>query len=177
MLGSFMKVVAGPTKTKYNQATGALDTQYDEGHNFLAPFRDAGTSALSSYQDLLKNPGQITNNPGYQFRKTEGANTISNNALARGGFFHGNTAREMEEYGQNFASAELDKSLSRYLPLLQTGYGAAGGSASAAFNQGNVLAQLFSRQTDQNVKAKEAWKNDLGEFGDSLFNFAMGGMG
>ncbi len=106
------------------------------------PYMDAGTGALSSYQNLAgqlpgqvnpilgqmgstvnsMNPilGKLTSNnlndyqqsPGYDFRMQQGQKALENSAAAKGTLFSGATGKALQEYGQNFGSNEYQNYLS-----------------------------------------------------------------
>lgn len=52
--------------------------------------------------------------PGYNFRLSEGLKAVENSAAARGTLKSGRTMKELERYGQGFASNEFNNAYGRY---------------------------------------------------------------
>ena len=178
-MGMFSNVIQGTTDygAEYGPASDEYKKYFGEAQNYLAPYRGAGERGLKGYEDLLANPDSIRTNPGYQFRLGEGADVVQNNALAKGGYFSGNTGRALTEFGQNFATTELDKALSRFNPMLSLGYGAAGTSSANAMGAANTLSGIEARQALEADEAKRRRMAAWGDFGDSIAGMGMGGGG
>ena len=139
----------------FNNAIKTQGQMYDTARSDLSPYRELGNNYMKSVNDFMSKPKltgeSVMNRPGYQFRMDEGARTIENSALARGGLNSGNTMKELMEYGQNYATSEYDKELgrendefARLMSLLNMGYGAASGSANLATGHGNSMAGLLT---------------------------------
>lgn len=103
------------------QNQNTLRSVYDQGMGMVQPYNQAGTQALSSYQNLLSNPNQITNDPGYQFRVDKGNQEVTRNAAANRMLGSGNFAIALQDYGQKSATSELDSALNRQIPLMNSG--------------------------------------------------------
>lgn len=103
------------------QNQNTLRSVYDQGMGMVQPYNQAGTQALSSYQNLLSNPNQITNDPGYQFRVQQGNQAVTRNAAANRMLGSGNFATALQDYGQKSATSELDSALNRQIPLMNSG--------------------------------------------------------
>jgi hypothetical protein len=52
--------------------------------------------------------------PGYAFRLAEGQKAIERSAAARGGLFSGRQLKDIERFGQDFASNEYGRAFNRY---------------------------------------------------------------
>jgi len=109
-----------------DRSLNVLGDVYNQGRNTLKPYLQAGNRGLSGYQNLLQNPNQITNDPGYQFRLGQGAEGMRRQLATAGFRGSGNSAIELTKYGQDYATSEYDKALARYLPMVQTGQNATG---------------------------------------------------
>lgn len=96
-----------------------------------APYRQIGNEAAISLRDLIANPGSITSRPGYQFRYGEGVNALDRSAAARGMLYSGAQQRGIAEYGQNFATQELDNEYQRLMQRLGIGLQGTGMGAGA----------------------------------------------
>jgi len=136
-----------------NQA--AASNTYQKGiasqqTGLLSPYATAGQGAVSNLGQLLAPGGQLTqgygsftaptgvteqNDPGYQFRLTQGLNALQNSAAARGGLLSTGTAKNINDYAQNSASNEYSNVYNRALGTYQTN--------QANFNQNNN--NLYSR--------------------------------
>jgi hypothetical protein len=133
-----------------------------------APFRDASLQNQSRLQDLLGTSGNTGNanygqygsadpgenwmklqDPGYNFRLSEGLKAFDHSAAARGGTLSGNILKGREQYAQNLASDEYNNAFNRYqtirnntlAPLQQsvsTGLAATGSDVNAASNYGQL---------------------------------------
>lgn len=109
-----------------DRSLGALEGVYGEGKNALRPYLNFGRTGVNRYTNLLKNPDQITNDPGYQFRFDQGNEALRRTAAKTGFRGSGNEMTALNEYGQNYATNELDKALNRYIPMINTGVTATG---------------------------------------------------
>lgn len=107
------------------------------------PWRQAGTGALSGLvaNDFMKDWQQ---DPGYQFRMSEGQKSINNAAAARGMGRSGATMKALTEYGQNLASAEYNnvynRQYNRLSALAGFGQGANNQNGSASTNYANQVS-------------------------------------
>jgi len=124
-----------------SQAEKALLQQQEANQALLAPY----TSGFSF------TPGDLTEDPGYQFNLQEGNRAQERAQLARGGFFSGNALREAQTFGQGLADNTYNSAFNRALQGRQAGLtGALAGAgvntnigdirANAATNQGNLLS-------------------------------------
>lgn len=84
------------------------------------PWRQAGQTALnqliplaSGYTPFTAN--QMYQDPGYQFRLSEGMKAIERSAAARGLLQSGGTLKGIQRYGQEFAANEYGNAFNRYL--------------------------------------------------------------
>lgn len=125
-------------------ARNSLELQrdiFDETSANLAPFREAGVSALNRFTEAVDQP--FESSPGFQFRLQESNDAIEASAAARGGLFSGNTLQSLDRNSQNFASGEFDNYLRRLQGLSASGQNAA--ATQGGFGQafGNQAAQQF----------------------------------
>ncbi len=123
---------AAPTFTPYDKAIPEFN-QYKPPPEFqkykAAPEFKAFGEAIPEYKKLTE-AEMIANDPGYQFRLNQGTAALQNSALAKGGFFSGNTGQALQDYGQNYASNEFsnanDRNVQNYdigLNKWKLGYG------------------------------------------------------
>jgi len=133
---------AGAAERGADKATAAQREMFDIGRADLTPFREAGLSAIGRYQDLLRDPSKIRETPGYGFRLQEGLKGVAGVKGMQGKLFSGEAGKELTQYGQEYATSELDKALSREYNMVQVGANAAAGSATQAGYAGQSLANI-----------------------------------
>lgn len=83
------------------------------------PWMQAGRTALNALTPLATNytpfgMQQFQQDPGYQFRLSEGLKALDRSAAARGGLLSGATLKGAERYGQDLASQEYQNAFQRY---------------------------------------------------------------
>lgn len=84
------------------------------------PWRQAGVGALNQLIPLAGQYTPFTANqmyqePGYQFRLSEGLKAMERGAAARGGLQSGAALKAAQRYGQEYASGEYQNAFNRYL--------------------------------------------------------------
>jgi hypothetical protein len=126
------------------------------------PFRQAGLTGQNRLLELLglggnpNAPGygkyskdfsmsDFQEDPGYQFRLSQGTKALERSAAARGGLISGNTGGALQNYGQGLASQEYGNAFNRYQTnranqLQPLGSLLASGQSAAA-NQGSAAGQ------------------------------------
>ena len=154
---------AGEAGRAAGAATEAEERMFQQGRADLAPFREAGLSAIGRYQDLLKDPSKITETPGYQFRLQEGLEGIGAVKGMQGKLFSGETGKKLTEYGQQYATSELDRALSREYNLANIGASAAAGQATQAGYAGQTLADIQMQRGQQTASAYGQIGGGLGD--------------
>lgn len=103
------------------------------------PYRDAGTSALTQIQKLLKDPRSVTKDPGYLFGLGEGRNALENSATARGMTYSGAQAKALQRFGNDYASSKIDQTYNRLSNL--AGIGQVGVNPGPGMNYANQVGQ------------------------------------
>ena len=107
---------------------------------------------LEPYTDMKFEPGDLTQDPGYQFRLQEGQRSLDRSLGARGMMFSGEALRAGQEFGQGLADQTYNDAYNRWLQQnaqnigtaqaaggIQAGMGATRGQAR--IGRGNVLSQ------------------------------------
>ena len=115
-----------------NQAAQASQAQYNQTRADLAPWRQAGVSALAKLQS-----GNFEADPGYQFRLSEGEKAINRAAAARGSWDSGATGKALTRYAQDYATGEYGNVYNRLANL-------AGLGQTATSNTGQFGSQATS---------------------------------
>ena len=142
--------------------------QFDITQAGLAPFREAGISALQQQQALLGLGGVeaqqtafagLQESPGQQFLRERGQRNLLRSASAIGGIGGGNIRSALVQQGVGFAQQDLQNQLARLgqiagqgqataLGLGQLGQATAGGISSLLSQQG-LASQLALQQAGQ----------------------------
>lgn len=163
--GSYLpKDLNGFTQTganTYAAPTTIGATQVASSSNYLTPALSAllGTNANNkaakallagqrANQDLLApytsgfsfTPGDLTQDPGYQFNLEEGTKATDRAQLARGGYFSGNALKEAQTFGQGLADNTYGSAFNRALQGRQASLTGALAGAGVNENIGNIKA-------------------------------------
>ena len=81
-----------------------------------APFRPRPTlfEPIAGYEPFVApTPESLLDDPGYQFRRSEGLNSVLHSAASRGLSRGGSALKALDRYGQGHASDEYDKAFGR----------------------------------------------------------------
>lgn len=113
-------------------SAAALVKQQEE----LQPWKDAGLKALERIQS-----GNLTMDPGYQFRLNEGNKAINAAASARGRYDSGRALKELTRYGQDYASGEYQNAFNRDNAIANYGNNASNNIANFQGGFGALQAQ------------------------------------
>lgn len=139
-------------KQPYNQARGDIDALFD-------PYTDAGKGALGDLQGMLKEgfqPGDLTEDPGYQFQLEQGNRAVSQAGGMQGSPFGGNTLTELSKFNQGLAATTYNNAFNRWQTQVQNLAGMAGLGANAAQAQAGNLTQLFGGLTGAQASTESA---------------------
>lgn len=135
---------SGPNfKPQYAQARGDISALFD-------PYTKAGAGALGDLQGMLKegfNPGDLTQDPGYQFQLEQGNRAISQGAGMQGSPFSGNTMQALSQFNQGLAGTTYNNAFNRWQTQIQNLAGMAGMGANAASAEAGNLSGLFGGLT------------------------------
>lgn len=155
-------------------AIDALLENYTLANQELQPYLIAGKQGVQNYTDLLGFNGadaqqaaitSIQADPGYQFRLEEGNREVKKQ-LSNLGLTEGTTlGRSLTEFGQNFATQEIQNRLANSLAIGQQGLQAASQASGqqSQLGQGlaNTLRGLSSEQAGVSVTRGEGLANAL----------------
>jgi hypothetical protein len=121
---------SGVSSTKANKdAERALLAAQGRSEQLLTPFTNAKFE-----------PGDLTQDPGYQFRLQEGQQAIDRSLGARGNLFSGQALKAAQEYGQGLADSTYNDAYTRYLQQQGQNFGGAQALSNVYDNQGNIRA-------------------------------------
>jgi hypothetical protein len=97
--------------------------QYEQDRADLAPYREAGYTALGQIGTGTANGGDFNRSftmddyqadPGHAFRLSEGSKALDASAAARAGVLSGGAAKALARYSQDYASNEYGNAYSRW---------------------------------------------------------------
>jgi len=185
LLGSSAASSAADTQSAAaNRAADLQNAQYQQTRADQMPYMQAGYAALNQLAPMAANyqtfgMDQYQQDPGYQFRLSEGQRALGSQAAARGGLVSGQTLKAMQDYAQNSASNEYQNAFNRYqtersarLNPLQslagigqttaTNLGQAG--AANAANVGNLMTGGAAASAAGQVGAANALTGGLGTY-------------
>jgi hypothetical protein len=130
-------------------ATALQKYMYETSREDYAPWREAGTNAISALASkIAEGPGNYIESPGYDFRLAEGQKAIERSAAARGTVLDPATSKALIRYSQDYATNDYDNFLTRYYnsltpfqSLAGLGMTAVGGTTQAGMNAANQMSQ------------------------------------
>lgn len=107
-----------------NKATQVASDQYQQtrtdnlpalaSRNTALGQLTAGTADGGQYTKTFSGLGDLSDDPGYQFRMDQGMRGVDSGAAARGGVLSGATLKAEQQYGQDYASGEYQNAFNRF---------------------------------------------------------------
>lgn len=197
LIGANAAKSAGATQAAAADKANQLAYQmYQEQKGLQEPYRAAGVTAQNRLMDVLglsgntgaadygianKNftPSDLTTDPSYNFRLTEGLKALDRQAAARGGLISGGAIKAAQDYGQQSASQEYQNAFNRYQTnrsnllqplgsLVTSGQNAAANTGAAAGNYsttaGNNITGGAAANAAGTVGATNALTNGLNSY-------------
>ena len=193
---------AGTQADAANNAAALQKQMFDKQVELQDPYRQAGLTGQNRLMELLGLGGNAgaagygrytrdfgmqdyQQDPGYQFRLSEGLKQLGHAAGARGGLISGQTMKGMQDYAQNAASGEYQNAFNRYQTnranqlqplgsLMSSGQAAAAGQAAQAgqygVNAGNMMNQAGQSIAAGQMGAANTMGNALGAMGSMYQN-------
>jgi hypothetical protein len=147
---------------------------FEKQTELAEPFRQAGITSQNELMRLLGiggdataadygmltrgyRPEDLSMDPGYAFRLSEGQKALERSAAARGGLLSGSMLKGTQRFGQDLASQEYMNAFNRAQAQLGTRLGALG----SLYGAGQAATQQVSGQA--------------GEYGSNVGNLLMAG--
>ena len=183
---------AQQTAAATNQATALQREMWQAQQAQQKPWLQAGTGAVNRLASGLAQGGEFaipfsqTNwqqDPGYQFRLSEGLKALDRQAAARGGLISGAALKAAGQYGQQAASDEYQNAFNRYynersqmLNPLQSLAGVGQSSANAlgqmgsnyASNIGNLGINQAYTSGNALLAGAQARQSQYGQLGQAI---------
>lgn len=135
----------------------------DDAEKALLAAQGRSLNAIQPYLNAKFEPGDLTQDPGYQFRLQQGQQAMDRTLGARGSLFSGAALKASQDYGQGLADSTYNDAYQRFLAQNQQNIGAAGMAGNIFDNQGNI--QAGAGINNSNVLNKTA----SGLFGNGAF--------
>jgi hypothetical protein len=168
------------------KAANLRQRQFEESKTMLAPYREAGEGALSSYSNAVGLNGReaqqkfsddFQTDPGWEAANEFGAKTVDDRyrLSGQGG---GNVRAALYDYGQKNLLSAYTTRLSQLGGLVDTGRSAATGTAQmgqqSATAQGNLLSQAGTLQGQGITGAGNALAGGLSNLANyNMYNQGM----
>lgn len=163
--GKTSKSANGALQAATDEAKKVTKEAVDTARADLAPYRTAGTDALSGLAQLVSDPAKqadfIRNNEFYKVMGEDTTNKLFSNMAARGKVGSGGTAEALQNslmlLGQNL----LNSTVSNRMNLANMGLGAAGQSGAFSTGGANSLVNLITNQGNANAADKTNQSNSF----------------
>lgn len=156
---------------------------------YQKPYEEAGRSGLNLLQQLVTgNPQDVMSRleatPGYQFRMSQGQNSIQNLLTSKGGLKSGAAMKALTDYAQGTASQEFGNQVSYAQGLAGIGQNAAismgnyemqAGSNIANASQQGILGQGMA-MANRDAQMGNIIGGGLSQIGGGMLGAGLGGM-
>jgi len=171
-------------------ATDVQNQQYQQTRSDYAPYRDAGYNALAQMQspEYYKDfeYSDMTADPGYSFRLSEGQKQIEQSAAAKGGLQSGSALKAAATYGQEMGSQEYGNAYNRYMQsrtqnynqlasLAGLGQTANSATSTAGSNYANSVSNIATtnaaNQGNSYLTAANSWNSAYQGIGNALGSY------
>lgn len=165
---------ASDTAANY-QTSGAQSAQQQ-----LQPYAQTGAQANTMLQNQLSSgalggnftPGDLTKDPGYQFRLQQGQQALDRKASAGGGYYSGAALKEAQNFGQGLADQTYNDAYNRWLEQQRNTYnilsGQQGLGANAAQGIGNYATNIGDINAANSINKQKNLNNAWGWLGGSF---------
>ena len=134
-----------------DEAERALLASQGKAERVLNPYQQQGLQAQTQLTNNLSegfNPGDLTSDPGYQFRLNQGNEALNRSLAAQGMGQSGAALKAAQEYGQGMAATEYGNAYDRWLQQNQQLAGVGGQGANVAGALGGIYSNTGNVQSD-----------------------------
>ncbi len=156
-------------RRQYDASLAEQQRQFGIGQNEIAPWLQQGTSAINTLGGLLAPGGELSkgwtgtfapptnitesNDPGFQARLALGQQAIERSAAARGTNLSGGTLKDLNQFGQDYASNEYGNIYNRALQNYTLGQNTFYQNQNNLFNRYATLAGYGQQAANTGVAA------------------------
>lgn len=88
-------------------------------------------------------PGDLTKDPGYQFRLQQGEQALNRSQAAKGNVFSGEALKAAQEYGQGLADQTYNDAYQRWLSGQQNTYNMLSGTAGRGMQAAGAMGDIY----------------------------------
>ena len=143
----------------YVNSDNALTNQQGVTQGYLAPYSQAGQTALGQMSTGTQQGGQFNTpfsmsqfqqDPGFQFRMQQGQDAINRQTANRGGMLAGSTLGSLAQYSQGLGSQEYQNAFNRYQTQNNDAFNKLGSIAGMGLGASGQQAG-YSNQYGQNM--------------------------
>jgi len=135
----------------------------------MAPYSKTGEAANLKLGRMLAggtlggtfSPGDLTKDPGYQFRLQQGQQALERSQAARGGMQSGAALKAAQEYGQGLADQTYGEAYQRWLQGQQNTYGMLSGTAGRGQQAAQQQGVYYDKAGDVGANATLGRNNAL----------------
>lgn len=121
LIGSQAARSAAKTQAQAARESGEVQREiFERQVELQEPWRQAGINALGKLGTGFTGQVDLTQDPGYAFRMSEGMKGLERSAAARGGLLSGGTLKGIQRFGQDLASQEYQNAYNRALTQYNT---------------------------------------------------------
>lgn len=153
VIGGIASNKAASTQARAAEQAGDVQRQiFERQVELQEPWRQAGINALGKLETERTGmppafTGQVnlSRDPGYAFRMSEGMKALERSAAARGGLLSGGMLKGVQRFGQDLASQEYQNAYNRAL----TEYNASTQREATGYNRLAALAGIGQTATGQ----------------------------
>lgn len=173
-----------------NAANALIQQQFEQTRSDLAPFREAGTSALGRYRDLLGFNGQgaaqtalqgYTESPYLPMLRQRTIDAVDNSRAARGMLNSGGTLRAIGDRVGDLYLGDYNSYLSRIGGMIDSGQNAAAQTgtfgANAAAARAGLTQDAGAYKAQQAIIPAMEWNRFENQIIKGLGGFAGGAFG
>lgn len=166
----------------YQQYQSAKDLEEDlmgaqrQAEAAISPYTQAGGAAQQQLAERLQagfDPGDLTADPGYQFRLQEANRALDRRLAAGGGLESGRALRAAQELGQGLAAQEYRNAYNRWLQQNQQLAGAGSRGQQAARQLGNIYTQQGNIRAQRTLGQGNVLGQALSGLGSRLMDDEM----
>lgn len=144
---------AGAQESAANNANKTQWDIYQQQRTDQAPWRTQGQWGLNQLQQSLArgfSPGNLTQDPGYQFGLTQGQQGLDRSAAARGRFDSGAQLKASSQFNSDYAGTKYNDAYNRWITQNNELAGLAGVGQTAT-NATGQAGQNYANQSGQNT--------------------------
>lgn len=130
-VASVVSIATSASSLMGGDSTGQSNQQAQQTADPFAPYRPQYATQLNS---LMSNPGQVTQQPGYEWLRSQGEQGVNRTLAAQGRTQSGAEQIELSKFDQGFANTFYNDSINRLMQLSGASQNPAAGQAAYQAN-------------------------------------------